>query len=438
MIGAGFLYTHDSADAAVVIVNTCAFIEAAVQESIDTILDYRAENERALIVVAGCLPLRYRESLKEALAEADLFITPDQIQQLPQILATVHRKSGRPALAEHQMAAKRSRHSCTSVAEAGGEKRAPAGSAAAEGPARVLTTPGYAYLRISEGCSRRCKYCTIPSIRGPLRSADPNRLEEEARCLSSWGARELILVAQDLTAYGLDLEGKKALTRLVKRLSRVPAVQWIRLMYLHPDSLPRGLTQLMRESDRLLPYLDVPIQHVSPKVLKAMGRPWKGDRIRRLFDRLRDEVSGLVLRTTLMVGYPEEGEREFRELRDFLASYEIEHVGVFTYSPEEGTPAYELGDPVPAAVKHERAEELRKIHSKHTRARNRQRIGAVESCMVQGLSDETDLLLAGRTWDQAPEIDGMLYITAGSASVGEIRNVLITAAHGPDLFGELV
>lgn len=438
MTGAGFFYTHDSADAAVVIVNTCAFIEPAVQESIDTILDYRAENDKAFIVVAGCLPLRYRESLKEALAEADLFITPDQIQQLPQILVTARRKSGEPALVEHQMPTERSQLSCTSVAEACVEKRALAGSAPAESLDRVLTTPGYAYLRISEGCSRQCKYCTIPSIRGPLRSTDPDRLEEEARFLSSCGARELILVAQDLTAYGLDLGGKRALTRLVKKLGRVPAIQWIRLMYLHPDSLPMGLTQLMRESEWLLPYLDVPIQHVSPNVLKAMGRPWKGDRIRRLFDKLRNEVSGLVLRTTLMVGYPEEGDQEFLELRDFVESYKIEHVGVFTYSPEEGTTAYELGDPVPASVKHERAEELRQIHSKHIRARNRPRIGAVESCMVQGLSDETDLLLAGRTWDQAPEIDGMLYITAGSASVGEIRNVLITAAHGPDLFGELV
>lgn len=412
MTGAGHRYTPDSADADIVIVNTCAFIEPAVQESVDTVLDYRGDNSEAFIVVAGCLPLRYGESLEEALTEADLFISPDQIDQLPEILRTC-------------------------IADLEEDSDIPLESPQRKTGARVLTTPGYAYLRIAEGCSRRCRYCTIPSIRGPLRSVDADHLLGETQNLASQGVRELILVAQDLTTYGVDRREKGALIGLLDRIGRIEEIRWIRLMYLHPDGIPGGLARTINESDRVLPYLDVPIQHISTKVLKAMGRPWKADRIRKLFDRLRDQIDGLVLRTTLMVGYPAEGDREYRELRDFVESYEIEHVGVFTYSPEEGTSAYELGDPIPESVKQERANELREIYLRQATKRNRLRIGTVESCIVEGVSTETNLLLAGRTWDQAPEVDGVLYVTAGSAEAGEIREVLVTGAHGPDLFGEL-
>lgn len=407
---AGFVFTDNPADADIIIINTCAFIEAAVEESIDTVLDHLADTRHARVVVAGCLPLRYRENLQEALPEVTLFITPDLIAALPKLLNAA---SPRSALQSTQWS-----------------------SEAVSG--RVITTPGYAYLKIAEGCSRGCHYCTIPSIRGPLRSEDPDRLEQEAFALAGMGVRELVLVAQDLTNYGRDRGERRALVPLLKRLDKIPGIAWIRLLYLHPHGIPSNLGKVINESDRALPYLDIPFQHVSEKVLRAMGRPWGKDYLRKLVDRLREEIKDLVLRTTLMVGYPTEGEEEFLELRDFVKETRIERVGVFAYSPEEGTRARSLGDPVPPEIKEARAAEIRDIHLQFMRERNRARIGSVEECLVEGVSTESDLLLQGRCWDQAPEIDGVLFITAGEATAGEMHHVKITEAHEWDLFGEIV
>jgi ribosomal protein S12 methylthiotransferase len=422
MTSAGFSYSDDLSAVGLMIVNTCAFIEPAVAESIDTILDFKAENPRAALVVAGCLPLRYRQSLIEVLPEADLFVTPDQIDHLPRLILE---KQGMVETAEDR------------------EREVPPAEPPRERSTilptpRTLTTPGYAYLKIAEGCSHACRYCTIPSIRGPLASVDPNDLENEVRFLASAGVRELVLVAQDLTSYGSDRREKAALVRLLDRIQRVDGIRWIRLMYLYPDGVKSDLIGMIRDSDKILPYLDIPFQHVSDVVLKAMGRPWKGDRIRKLVETLRAAIPAVVLRTTFMVGYPAEGEPEFHELKDFVTAYRIDRVGVFSYSAEECTRAYALGDPVPAEVKEARAEQLRSIHASFIAARNIERIGSVEQALVEGVSPETELLLQGRTWDQAPEVDGVLYITAGKAVAGEIHSVRITDAHGPDLFGETV
>jgi ribosomal protein S12 methylthiotransferase len=422
MADAGFVYTEDPSVAAVIIINTCAFIEPAVEESIDTVLDYR-EHKHAFLVVAGCMPLRYQESLREPLPEVDLFLTPDKIADLPRILNA--------ALGRAEEAGR------SPLSRSTGRGALP-GKTAILQPGRILTTAGYAYLKISEGCPRLCRYCTIPSIRGPLRSVDPSELEQEAIFLASTGVRELVLVAQDLTSYGVERGEKGALIKLLERIRRVEGIKWIRLMYLYPDAIPRGLGKLINESENILPYLDIPFQHVSAKVLRAMGRPWKGNRISKLIERLRKEIPELVLRTTFMVGYPAEGDREFLELSDFVETFGIEHVGVFTYSPEEGTPAAALGDPVPADVKEARADRIRQIHSRFIDKRNRRRIGTVEQGIVEGVSDESELLLQGRMWDQAPEVDGVLYITGGDATAGEIHSVKITGTHGPDLFGEIV
>jgi ribosomal protein S12 methylthiotransferase len=422
MADAGFVYTDDPTAAGIIIINTCAFIEPAVDESIDTILDYR-EHKDAFLVVAGCMPLRYQESLREPLPEVDLFMTPDKIADLPRILkAALHKAEDTGVSPVSKTTAPRSHLSKTASMQ----------------PGRILTTAGYAYLKIAEGCPRLCRYCTIPAIRGPLRSVDPSELEQEAIFLASTGVRELVLVAQDVTSYGVERGEKGALIKLLERLRRVEGIKWIRLMYLYPDAIPRGLGRLINESESILPYLDIPFQHVSAKVLGAMGRPWKGDRVRKLIERLRQEIPGLVLRTTFMVGYPAEGDKEFLELRDFVETFDIEHVGVFTYSPEEGTPAAALGNPVPAGVKEARADLIRGIHSGFMDKRNQQRIGTVEQGLVEGVSDESELLLQGRMWDQAPEVDGALYITSGEATAGEIHDIRITGSHGPELFGEIV
>jgi ribosomal protein S12 methylthiotransferase len=420
MTSAGFVYADDPAKAAILVVNTCAFIEPAVEESIDTIFDYRHENEKAFLVVTGCLPVRYKQNLKKILPEVNLFLPPDKIQDLPTLVQ---------GCITGKKTASQAPGRCTTETDR---------KYSSTSDSRILTTPGYGYLKIAEGCSGSCRYCTIPSIRGPLHSFDPDSLKREATYLASQGVRELILVAQDLTAYGLDRREKNALVRLVRNLSTIENIKWIRLMYLYPDTIPSGLPELIQESGKVLPYLDIPIQHVSAKVLKAMGRPWKGDRIKRMINRLRSEIPGLVLRTTLMVGYPAEGDWEFRELRDFVESTEIERVGVFTYSPEEGTSAFELGDPICTDLKKARAQEIRSIHSRFENKRNKSKIGKIEDALVEGVASETEFLLQGRTWDQAPEVDGTLYITAGNAMAGEIHKVRITDSYGSDLFGEII
>ena len=262
-------------------------------------------------------------------------------------------------------------------------------------------------------------------------------LLREAKELADLGIREIILVAQDLTSYGRDLGLKNGLVQLLEKLEKVSGVDWIRLMYLYPSGIKDDLIDLIRNSQKILPYLDVPIQHISDNVLQSMGRPWRGAQIKKLIDSMRSKIPNIAIRTTVMVGFPSETESDFEELKNFISEFELDHVGVFTYSSEEGTSAEKLGDPIPKRVKNARARALRSIHSMFIKKKNKKRIGKTEAAIVEGFSEETELLLQGRVWDQAPEIDGKLYITAGNAAVGDIKNVLITKAHGMDLFGEI-
>jgi ribosomal protein S12 methylthiotransferase len=437
MVHHGFVFTQEAPQADIVIVNTCAFIQPAVEESIDVIMDLRAAAPRAILVVAGCLPLRYKDELVDALTEADLFITPAQIPLLPELL--------NQCASEHTRVPPR-RGRTRSIAESARplssvvDSPIPDAYCCGHGPdaaGRIVTTPGYAYLKIADGCNRVCRYCTIPKIRGRFRSEPLDVLVEESKRLAAAGVKEIVLVAQDSVRYGRDLAMKTGLCGLVRAIAEIPDIQWIRLMYLHPHTIPSELPQLVNECEKLLPYLDVPFQHVSPKVLQNMGRPWKGDYIRKLVDSLRTHIPGLVLRTTFMVGFPGEGDAEFKMLRDFVASYRIEHFGVFEYSAEEGTPAFALGDPIPSSVKKERADELRDLHLHLAAKRNRARIGSTEKAIIHGVSSESEYLLEGRLWDQAPEVDGLLYITDGVADPGKIHNVLITDTYEVDFFGAI-
>lgn len=414
MSEAGYQFVEGADGAHVIIINTCAFIEPAVEESINTILDYSGDNPDAIMVVAGCLPLRYKSDASESLPEVDIFIEPEDIHNLPGILDGKSRGSG-----------------IKSGELSEGDERAKI-------QGRLLTTPGYAYLRVSDGCDRKCAYCSIPSIRGRMRSETIESLEKEARDLASYGATELILVAQDLCSYGNDLKAKNGLETLLDRLTKIDPVLWIRLMYLHPNGIPGKLFELMRESEKILPYLDIPIQHISAEVLRSMNRPWNTDVIKALIDRARKEVPGIVLRTTVMVGYPTETENAFQELLDFVETAEIDRVGVFSYSPEEGTEAFALGDPTSYDLKRQRVALIEDVHSRFLEKRNRSKIGQIQKAIVEGYSEETDLLLQGRLWDQAPEIDGNLYITDGSAVTGGIYDVKINEFNGADFFGEIV
>ncbi len=413
MSQSGYSFTEETPDADIIIINTCAFIEMAVEESINTILDHVEENHEAFLVVAGCLPMRYRGDAAESLPEVDLFLEPKDIPDLPNILGKALRRPG-------------------------SSLQAKTSGQTALGNGRLLTTPGYAYLRVSDGCDRKCAYCSIPMIRGSMISEPIEKLEAEAIELAAGGASELVLVAQDLCSYGLDVGLKNGLNRLLVRLEKIDQFSWIRLMYLHPNGFPKGLFSMMRDSEKILPYLDIPIQHISENVLKNMGRPWKSGAIKKIIETARNEVPGIVLRTTVMVGYPGESDDDFDELRKFVEWAEIDRVGVFAYSPEEGTRAFELSDTVTPETKQARMDEIVEIHSRYQQRRNRDKIGDVEAAIVEGYSSETELLLQGRLWDQAPEVDGSLFITDGNAEAGGIYRVRINEFNGPDFFGEIV
>ncbi|MHB8764254.1 MAG: 30S ribosomal protein S12 methylthiotransferase RimO, partial [Deferrisomatales bacterium] len=322
LLAAGFELVEDPATAEVVVVNTCGFLREAVEESIDEILAaarYKDDGPCRLLVVAGCLPKRYPDLARE-LPEVDHFFTPEDLPRIAQVLG------GAPAAA-------------------GGE------------PRRVLTqSPHSTYLKIAEGCSNRCTYCTIPTIRGAFRSLPEAALVAEARQLVDQGAVELNLVAQDVTSYGLDRDDPGALARLLGRLSAVEGLRWLRLLYAYPRPFPPGVVEALAAGGKVLPYLDVPIQHIHPRILRAMGRKSSAEEVRAVLLDLRERVPGLVLRTTAIVGFPGETDEEFGALVDFVEELRFHHLGAFAYSAEEGTPAERLRPRVPKRVVRERLE----------------------------------------------------------------------------------
>lgn len=439
LMAEGFEHTQEQELAQIIVINTCAFIQPAVEESIATILDSSAVNPDAYLIVAGCMPLRYGESLKDLLPEVDLFLRPYQLGMISDII-------GKPAL-------RRPATPSSSYSKPGiylpdstnpanllktSEIRADSGFIVCPGgDNRVLSTPGYAYLRISDGCNHGCKFCAIPLIRGRLKSETMDDLVREASGLVDFGVKEIVLIAQDLTSYGRDLGMKNGLIQLLEKLELISGIEWVRLMYLYPSGITPELIHMIRDSDKILPYVDVPIQHISENVLRSMGRPWKGLEIRNMIELFRSQVPEIAIRTTLMVGFPTETEDDFTMLTDFVRQSELDHVGVFSYFQEEGSPAEKLGDPIPTKIKNARARKLRSIHSTFIKKKMKKRVGSIETAIVEGFSEQTELLLQGRIWDQAPDIDGKLYITDGEASVGEIVKVLITETNGVDIFGEI-
>ena len=451
MFAAGFKHTEDQQNAQVLIINTCAFIQPAVEESIAVILDSSQLNPMALLVVAGCLPLRYKQKLQESFPEVDLFITPEQIEEFAEsvqlsLLKKIEqlKNSKKP---DGLFSSEYQSHSVDGIGDECGlsDNSAKAGTNLAVKEKandsdefnRVLSTPGFAYLRVSDGCDHGCKFCSIPLIRGKLRSEAIEDLVREATTLSDLGVKELVLVAQDLSSYGRDLGIKNGLVRLLEQLESIRGIEWIRLMYLYPSGVNSDLIDMIHGSQKILPYVDVPIQHISDRVLKSMGRPWNGKKIKDLIDLMRSRIPEIVIRTTVMVGYPTEEDSDFDELKHFISEFRLDHVGVFTYFQEEGSPSEKLGDPIQKKVKNARARAIRSIHSTFMKKRNKRKVGRIESSIVEGISEESDLLLEGRVWDQAPEVDGKLYITSGTADVGAIKRVLITGANGVDLFGEI-
>jgi len=410
--------TTDEKDADVIIVNTCSFIKEAKQESIDAILDLaeRKHDGRChTLIVSGCLPQRYQEELAHELPEVDIFIGTGDYPRIAEILA-----------------------------EKGGS----------EGQLRYVGDPDYiydetlprlnsspswySYLKIGEGCSNCCSYCIIPQLRGAYRSRPLEALVAEAEKLVARGVKEINVISQDITRYGSDLADGSTLETLIRRLAAIEGLRWIRLLYAYPDGITDSLIELIRDEPKVCKYLDIPIQHISDPVLKAMKRRSSEQQIRDLIARLRSRIPGIALRTSLIVGFPGETFEDFSVLMQFVEQTGFDRLGVFCYSREEGTPAADLPEQVSERVKRERYRKLMRAQARLSFRRNRALIGQTEQVVVEGYSEETELLLKGRSSRQAPDIDGQVYITAGTADVGDIVTLRITDSSDYDLIGEIV
>ena len=407
--------------AQVVLINTCGFIDRAKEESVDAILEQVERKRRGEIdrvIVAGCMVQKYGRELAEEIPEVDVFLGLDELEKAPAAAA------GLPGLA---------RFTDKPLATRLYDEAAP----------RVLSSRrGYAYLKVGEGCDNPCTFCTIPQMRGSARSRSIESLVREAQRLEAEDVRELVLISQDTTRYGWDLGlGRGGLTLLVERLLAETGYPWIRFLYAYPRTLDESVLHLMARAPRFLPYVDVPLQHVSRPVLSAMRRGGDPATYRKMIARMRDIVPGIAIRTTFILGFPGEGEAEFRELCEFVRDVEFDNLGAFTYSPEPGSGSEPFGDPVPAEEKERRKEFLLSLQRPIARGKNRALRGQVREAMVEGASPETDDLLEGRLASQAPEIDGRLLIndTGGrTLQPGALVRVKIDQAYEYDLVGAVV
>lgn len=386
------------------IINTCGFIGDAKEESIQAILEgVEAKNQGHIsqVLVWGCLSQRYREELIEAIPEVDRFFGA---YDLDNILAYLGVEKNPLLLTQ-----------------------------------RYLTTPKhYAYLKISEGCDRQCSYCAIPGIRGRHISVPIEELVREAEFLASIGVKELILIAQDTTYYGLDIYRKRALAQLIERLEAIKGIEWIRIHYSYPASFPDDVLEIMAHSPKVCKYMDIPLQHSADKVLAAMRRNIDGKQTRALVERMREKVPGIVLRTTMIVGHPGEGKREFQDLLNFVQEYKFERLGAFTYSEEEGTwGAENLKDTIRKGIKQERYEELMELQSGISLEFNNSRVGSVERVLVDSFADG---VYVARTSKESPEVDGEVLLGGefDPARIGTFADAMITGANEYDLLGEFI
>ncbi len=410
----GYEVTADAGEAETVIVNTCGFIDEAREESIDAILEVAAAKGTGKLLVAGCMVNRYGEELRAEIPEIDGFVSLDQLRDVAPLVQ---------------------------LGGTGQEPPPPGQSHAVfdHTAPRLLTTRGYAYLKVAEGCNNPCTFCAIPSWRGRFRSRSLDSLLAEARGLEQQGIQELCLVAQDTTRYGEDLGyGKHGLTRLAETLLEGTSIPWIRFLYAYPTTLDSELLRLMGSEERFVSYIDMPLQHTHPEVLKAMRRGGSPQRYLRLLDRARELAPDVFLRTTFIVGFPGETAEHFEHLLAFIRQARFDHLGAFVYSPEPGTPGAELEGRVPAVAARRRRERLLEVQEPIALEHRRALVGDVLEVLVEGVCDETEHLLQGRHHGMAPEIDGRLLINDGQAPPATLAQVEITEAYADDLVGRVV
>lgn len=418
MSAAGWQLVDKPEDAELLLLNTCGFIQPAVEEAIAEIMDLvqiKEQSPEKKIVVVGCLVQRYKESLLAELPEVDLFVGTEAPADMGQL---------------------------TRQLMAGGLKErlvTPSRVLMTSKTPRIVSTPQFrAWLKITEGCDNRCSYCMIPSIRGRLRSRTLDDLCMEADNLQQQGVKELSLIAQDSTAYGNDLDKEHNIVNLLEKLMARTTIPWFRLLYLYPTGVTEQLLQLMADNPRIVPYLDIPIQHVSDKILRSMNRHHNSEQVYNIIDKIRGYLPDVALRTTFLVGFPGESEKDFLEIESFLRKMSIDHVGVFPYANEEGCPSEMFDGQLPEDEKLRRQDYLLRIQSELSATIQKKYIGRVETVLVEGLSRETDLLLEGRTRYQAPEVDGCVYINDGVAAPGDIVQVRIEESQVYDLIGGIV
>ena len=413
----GYSFTEDETEAEAIVINTCCFINDAKEESINTILEMAKLKESGQVkalIVTGCLAQRYQEEIQKEIEEVDAIIGTTAIETIVTALNEV-------------LSGKSSNH-MASLAQA-----------PLEGKERIITTGGYySYLKIAEGCDKHCTYCIIPQIRGKYRSIPEEALVSEAEMLAEKGIKELILVAQETTLYGMDLYGCKTLPRLLQKLCRVEGIEWIRILYCYPEEITEELIQTIKEEEKICHYLDIPVQSGSDDILKRMGRRTNTAQIGELVTRLRAEIPDICIRTTLITGFPGETEEDHENTMAFIDEMEFDRLGVFTYSPEEDTPAAAMDNQIEEETKIRRRDEIMELQQEIAFEAAKDMKGRRLCAMVEGKLSEEDVYVA-RTYKDAPDVDGYLFITTDRTLMsGDFVEVVVTGSHEYDMIGELV
>ncbi len=412
---AGYEFTDDETQADIIIINSCCFIKDAKEESIETIFEmarYKEEGQCKALVLAGCLAQRYHEEIKTEIPEVDICIGTTAIDSIVSALDDYFKEHKKKEYLKDVDFL-----------------------AAANAPRNLSTLGSYAYLKIAEGCDKHCTYCIIPKVRGNYRSVKMEYLIDEAKKLAEQGVKELILVAQETTMYGKDIYGKKSLHILLKELAKISGIYWIRILYCYPEEIYDELIDVIASEKKICNYLDLPIQHASDTILKKMGRRTTNKDLRDIIGKLRKRIPDIVLRTTLITGFPGETEEDFQMLLDFLKEAQLDRVGCFKFSPVEGAPATEMADQVPEEVKEERFHRFMQLQQEISAERLKQKIGQTLDVIVDEIDDEG---IIGRTKADAPEVDGLVYIENLSGTpvkVGEFIKVTITHSDEYDLWG---
>ncbi len=412
----GYTFTDDEAEAEIAVVNTCCFINDAKEESVNAILEMaelKKSGQLKALIVTGCLAQRYQKEIREEIEEVDAIIGTSAIDKIAETI-------------EDAIEGESREHVLPLDGKLSGNRK------------RMVTTGGhYAYLKIAEGCDKHCTYCIIPTIRGEYRSVPMEELTAEAETLAAGGVKELILVAQETTLYGLDLYGEKKLPELLSRLCRIPGLYWIRILYCYPEEITDDLIRVIKQEEKICHYLDIPVQHGSDSVLKRMGRKTDSEQIRNMVKKLRENIPDICLRTTLITGFPGETEKDHETLMEFVDEMEFDRLGVFTYSPEEGTPASLMPDQVGEDVKEKRRDAIMELQQEIAYEAAGKMEGKSVDAMIEGKIADEDAYVA-RTYKDAPNVDGYLFIhTDRQLMSGDFVKVRITSSYEYDLIGEI-